>query len=373
MILDSRARAMQTMQQRVNLSVSEPQDVLEVTRKEESRPKLVPQRFGAFRAAHPKLRDPLIEGVLRECETLCLHGKAKAGKSWTMLHLCLCIATGSPWFNRFCCERGPVLIIDNELDPANLAQRVETVAEAMFLQPADYEDNLHILSLRGNLRNIHQLSELLVDIPPRTYRFVLLDALYRMLPEGASENDNSAMAQVFNAIDGYATSMQAAFGVVHHQSKGSQSDKSVVDVGSGASAFSRAVDAHLVLREHEDEGHVVFDGAVRSWKPLEPFVMRWEFPLWTPASDADPTALKGRRTAGDERQTKKDREGCERVMLALRTDGPMNIPRLHTVTGFGKGRLTRLLAMIRESGNLELDRTEKARNGTESEWYKLTD
>ncbi len=61
-----------------------------------------------------------------------------------------------------------------------------------------------------------------------------------MLPAGIDENDNAAMSQVYNAIDRYAEMLQASFILVHHSSKGSQSGKSVTDVGSGAGAISRA-------------------------------------------------------------------------------------------------------------------------------------
>jgi hypothetical protein len=86
--------------------------------------------------------------------------------------------------------------------------------------------------------------------------------------------------------------MGAAFALIHHASKGNQSAKSVTDVGAGAGAQSRATDTHLVLRPHEEKNAVVLDAAARSWPPIAPICLRWEFPLWKPASDLDPTALR---------------------------------------------------------------------------------
>ena len=62
------------------------------------------------------------------------------------------------------------------------------------------------------------------------------------------ENDNAAVAGLYNALDGIADSMGAGFCLIHHSSKGNQSDKAVTDVGSGAGAQSRAADTHLILR-----------------------------------------------------------------------------------------------------------------------------
>jgi hypothetical protein len=54
----------------------------------------------------------------------------------------------------------------------------------------------------------------------------------------------------------------------------------------------------------------VLDGAVRSWAPLEPRCLRWEFPLWHPAEDYSPALLKRpedrRRQAAKEARSKED-------------------------------------------------------------------
>ena len=66
----------------------------------------------------------------------------------------------------------------------------------------------------------------------------------------------------------------------------------MTDVGAGAGAQSRAADTHLVLRPHEEDRAVVLDAAVRSWPPIQPLCLRWEFPLWHRDDALDPEALK---------------------------------------------------------------------------------
>ncbi len=48
----------------------------------------------------------------------------------------------------------------------------------------------------------------------------------------------------------------------------------------------------MILRPHEEDNAVVLDAAVRSWPPVAPLCLRWEFPTWTPAPELDPTALR---------------------------------------------------------------------------------
>jgi hypothetical protein len=48
-----------------------------------------------------------------------------------------------------------------------------------------------------------------------------------------------------------------------------------------------------VLRPHEEDGIVVLDSAVRSWPPMEPKALAWNWPVFTPTTDVDPKALLG--------------------------------------------------------------------------------
>ena len=66
------------------------------------------------------------------------------------------------------------------------------------------------------------------------YALIIVDAFYRALPRGTDENDNAAIADLYNFVDRTAERSDAAIVLVHHSSKGSQAGKSVTDVGSGA-------------------------------------------------------------------------------------------------------------------------------------------
>ena len=161
---------------------------------------------------------------------------------------------------------------------------------------AEVADRVDVLALRGRLVALPALAAgLRQQIEPRRYTVAILDAMYRVLPATADENANRDMAAVYDTVDNLADRLQAAFVLVHHSSKGSQSDKSVTDVGSGAGSQSRAADTHLILRPHEQDNVIVLDAAARSWPPLAPRCLRWEYPLWVPALDLDPAQLRASR------------------------------------------------------------------------------
>jgi hypothetical protein len=135
------------------------------------------------------------------------------------------------------------------------------------------------------------IREHLASIPPGTYSMIVIDALYRVLPEGTDENSNSHITKIYNMLSRVARAAKCAVVIVHHASKGSQHLKSTTDLGSGAGAQSRAVDVHLGLRDHADPATVVMEAAMRKLPPLVPTCLKFDFPLFRIAPEASPDNL----------------------------------------------------------------------------------
>jgi hypothetical protein len=216
--------------------------------------------------------------------------------SWLVMRLAISIASGLDWFG-MPVEHGKVLHIDNELRLKTIVYRYRKVAEALKVPYGLFSHNLDVKSLRGRLQDLNGLGQFFNTIDPGKYKAIIIDAFYRTLPIGMDENDNGAIANLYNKLDWYASRLQCSFILIHHSSKGNQSQKSVTDVGAGAGAQSRAADTHLILRPHEEPNVAVLEAAVRSWPPREPMCLRWEFPLWHQATELDPHALQGKAQA----------------------------------------------------------------------------
>ena len=246
----------------------------------------------------PNLRPYIIDGLLRQGETMNLIAAPKIGKSWMLLAMLLCIAAGLCWLGRQC-QRLCVLLVDNELHPETLARRVLAVAAALGIDLASIADTFHILSLRGKSQNLATLDKFFRQIKPGQYAVIAIDALYRALPPDCEENSNEDMRDVYNRIDRFAESTKAAFVLVHHSSKGLQSDKGITDVGSGAGAISRTVDVHCVIRAHEETDCAVMESRIRSGAQPEPMGLRWQYPLWLtdPTLDVERLAVKAHRVS----------------------------------------------------------------------------
>jgi hypothetical protein len=278
--------------------------------------------LGELLRDHPDRRPAVIHGLLREGETMNIIAAPKLGKSWLAQLLAFDIVTGRPWLGTFETEPGRVLLIDNELHKETSAYRLRTLARRLDIPVADVENAVAIMNLRGRLLDINTIWPSLKHIAPGYYRLIILDAFYRMLPPGVDENDNGEMARVYNTIDDYAEELNSAFVNIHHTSKGTQDSKTITDVGSGAGAQSRAADTHLILRQHEQDGAAILQAVTRSWPPVAPTCLRWDFPLWTPAPDLDPEAFHkaARRSRLDQRNKPAEQAWtAERFAKALGT------------------------------------------------------
>lgn len=320
-------------------------------------------RFLDLYQTYPSLKPPIIDGLLRRGETANLISHSKVGKSWLAYGLAISIILGRDWLGRFATTPGRVLLIDNELHKETLSHRIPFVAEAMGVKVDEFCEGLDVWSLRGNLRSLQEMAADFAEIERGEYAAIILDAKYRFAATGTSENDNAAEAQFYNLVDRLAEMTNAAFIMVHHATKGSQSDKKVVDVGAGAGSQARAADAHCVIREHETPGVAVLDAAVRSFAPIEPVALRWEFPLWVPDADLDPDRLKSLRTPQESRRQLADTMACDQIMSVVRA-APATPREIRVKTSIGKDRLDRLLAKLEMEGRVTGEETFKMHNKT---------
>lgn len=240
--------------------------------------------------------------------------------SWLVTDLAISIATGRDWLGHFRCERGDVLILDNELHGETSANRIPKVGDARGVPMDMYADHVWVQNLRGCLQDVFTLGGYFQSLQPGRFKVIILDAFYRFMPRDMDENDNGTMASLYNHIDRYADLLHCSFVLIHHTTKGNQSAKSVTDVGAGAGSQSRATDTHLVLRPHEEEDVVVLDAAVRSWPPVMPRCLRWSFPVWSSADGLDPQQLKGE--SGKKSADKRDSWTPERFVEAFVDDKP---------------------------------------------------
>ncbi len=196
----------------------------------------------------PALSPPLIEGVLRQGHKMLLAGPSKAGKSFSLIELCICLAEGRPWLG-FPCARGRVLYVNLELDRASCLHRFRDVYEALEIAP-EHLKNIDIWNLRGKSVPMDKLAPKLIRrAAKKDYIAVVIDPIYKVIT--GDENSADQMAHFCNQFDKVCTELRTAVIYCHHHSKGAQGGKRSMDRASGSDVFARDPDALLDLIELE--------------------------------------------------------------------------------------------------------------------------
>ncbi len=303
-------------------------------------------KLSELKTAYPELRPIVIDGILRRGETANIIASPKIGKSFLGIGLAWSVADGRPWLSHDV-QQGRVLIIDNECHGETFTDRLYHVANSMEIVAEKYEDNIEVLPLRGANCDINEIQAHLSDIQPGYFTLVILDALYRTLPNGVSENDNAGMMKIYNKLDYYAALLDCAMVAIHHSSKGDQSDKSITDVGAGAGSISRAADTHLIIRQHEDVGFAVMESVTRSFKSPLPLTIQYEYPIWT--ASTKPPEIKRRKSNNEQNQEANDSEADQLVQDAIKPDAWLSVRQIRRETGLGETRAERAVARLKKA------------------------
>lgn len=194
----------------------------------------------------PALAAPLIDGVLRQGHKMLLAGPSKAGKSFSLIELCIAIAEGSSWFG-WPCTQGRVLYVNLELDRASCLHRFKDVYQALGI-PAKHLANIDIWNLRGRSVPMDKLAPKLIRrAAKKDYIAIVIDPIYKVIT--GDENSADQMANFCNQFDKVCTELGVAVIYCHHHSKGSQGSKRSMDRASGSGVFARDPDALLDLIE----------------------------------------------------------------------------------------------------------------------------
>lgn len=222
----------------------------------------------------PELSEPLIEGVVRRGHKLLVAGPSKAGKSFSLIELCIAIAEERNWLG-FDCHKGSVMYVNLELDRASCLHRFKEVYEALGCKPENIK-NIDIWNLRGKSKPMDSLVQPLVRRALKTRpSAIIIDPIYKVIT--GDENSASEMALFCNQFDILADAIGSTIIYCHHHSKGSQGQKRSMDRASGSGVFARDPDALLDIiqlhlpeaktQELEDEAVLA---AIAKWLKAHP-------------------------------------------------------------------------------------------------------
>src|SRR5262249_37720454 len=152
--------------------------------------------------------------------------------------------------------------------------------------------SLKIWNLRGYAADLSiLLPQLLREIKPGDFVLIIIDPIYKLLGK-RDENKAGDIASLLNEIESLAVKTGAAVAFGAHYSKGNQASKESIDRVGGSGVFARDPDTILNFTRHEQDDCLSVEATLRNHPPIEPFVVRWEYPLFIAESTLDPAKLK---------------------------------------------------------------------------------
>jgi hypothetical protein len=231
----------------------------------------------------------LVAGILHRGSKLAFGGSSKSFKTWTLLDLAISVATGADWIG-FSTAQGKVLFVNFEIQPHAWQRRIAAVARAK--QITLKAGAIHLWNLRGHAADFRQLIPRIIQrCRTENFALIILDPIYKLYG-GTDENAAGDVAKLLNALEKLAVDTGAAIAFGAHFAKGNAANKEAIDRISGSGVFARDPDSLLIFTKHETDDAFTVEPILRNFAPVEPFAVRWQFPLMQLADDLDPAKLK---------------------------------------------------------------------------------
>lgn len=213
----------------------------------------------------PDLAPELISGILRRGHKMLIAGASKAGKSFLLIELAICISTGRKWLS-YNCYKGRVLYINLEVDEPSFLHRIDRVCKALEIK--ERPKNLDVWNLRGCKADIKTLEPRIINrIQEKKYQYdcIIFDPIYKI--NLGDENSATETGDFFNHMDAIGKALNASIVLCHHHSKGGQGNKFSIDRSSGSGVFARDPDAIIdMLQLNTKDVGIVLDDGLTAWR-----------------------------------------------------------------------------------------------------------
>jgi hypothetical protein len=243
------------------------------------------------------------------------------------------VAAGVPWIG-FPTTAVPVLYVNLELQAFAFRERRQQIQEhklsAMRKLP------LFSWHLRGYGVTLFTIRERLLRFCQQEgIGLIIFDPTYKLNQHG-EENCAEPVGRLLNDYEQVGREADASVVFGHHFAKGDASAKHSIDRASGSGVWARDPDAIMMLTPHQEEDCMVMEMHLRNFPQQPAFVLRWAYPCWQRAPEADPAALMGAKGG-------KGQAGRTAALTLEQLDAFLAIPSLKDLS---KTELANLAAKV---------------------------
>ena len=294
--------------------------------------------------------EEIIAGALHRGCKMVLGGTSKSMKTWTLLQLAICCASGIPFWD-MATRKSRVLFLNFEIQQYSFRERIRHICRALGIPiPAE---QLFVWNLRGHSADLSSLRPRIVEhIRLGEFGLICFDPIYKLYGD-RDENAASQMAGLMNEIDSIAVETNSSVVFGHHFSK-AHGVKAGVDKMSGSGVFARDPDSIFVMHPHEEDNVLIVEPTLRDFSPIDPFCIEWDFPLMKRTAEHNPDAAKA---ADGQRRAYKDGS----ILMCIKEGGSTFkdiFDQAHKALEIPKGTLSKYLTRLISAGKVAKEKTQ---------------
>jgi hypothetical protein len=273
-------------------------DPLDEKPKEEEDPLawLKPKRVSELTTVQP---DQILRGILYQACKMVLMAGSKSFKTWALMDIAYCVANGLLWWGVHT-KQCPVFYLDWELLDFDFRWRMEQIAKAHGKGDPSLVQRF---GLRGKKLIPEHWNKIYDYMLVGNAGLALADPTYKLLDD-RDENKAGDIAEVTAIFDRLTIATGASIIYAQHFSKGNQAGRESIDRGAGSGVWARDADAITTMTKHKQgDDYLSIEHTLRSFARIDPFVVHWDFPLFSRQDDLDPSDLKLQANTGGREAT----------------------------------------------------------------------
>ena len=212
--------------------------------------------WSALKSTKP---DWLVKGILERNTLAAVIGESGSGKSFIVVDIACCIATGTPWHGRDV-QQGPVVYLAGE-GRSGLIRRIGAWAHHHSANPETLMLSSRAIDLGDNHDQLPKVRAAIREMPTPP-ALIVIDTLARH--SSAAEASNEEMSKFITNLDALKDEFNATVAIIHHVGKDAEKG------ARGPSAFKAALDHELLTEQRKNETGIISLTCTKS-KDAEPF------------------------------------------------------------------------------------------------------
>jgi hypothetical protein len=299
-----------------------------------------------YQSLHPKqltdasrdLPPELIKGILYQSRRMLLTGASKSKKSWMLHQMTHDIANGFPFLDTFETQCSRILYVNFELLEPVSSLRFDAIGKKL----GGNQDNISIISVSNylDLVGLDFSQYLALCAKELDNKAVVLDPMWRILGDH-DENNNTEIRLALAPLVRFSREASASMIGAHHHTKGSPVQKEAIDRSSGAGAWHRDPAVIFTMTPHKTADAYTINIVGNDFPTIDPFVVRFEYPLFLMDRDLDPTELK--QPPGTKEKTDQTAETMLAILRGADMEGGLSFNAWLKASGLSKTTFCRKL------------------------------